>query len=187
MCEVRQTVMATRDFIFVSGGHPAIDLCNTRLGEEDLLIRPEDLARWFVDAGAVDRPPQITPAELEAARALRDGLRACLLSGDVARAARIAGGWLGDAPGRLCVEEGTLTPRFAPGGRTSCCLLVAAVLDALDLMREAPGRVRECADPLCPVLYLDNSRNGSRRWCSMEGCGARSKAATYYRRHRAPR
>lgn len=185
MCEVRQTVTATRDFILLPGGRPALDLCNTRLGGEDLLAHPEDLARWFVAAGAVDQPLAITARELEAARALRDGLRASLLAADGRRVARIAESWLGDAPGRLCVEEDTLTPRFAPGDRTSCCLLVDAVLDALDLMRHAPGRVRECADPACPVVYVDTSRNGSRRWCSMEGCGARSKAAAYYRRHRA--
>ena len=98
---------------------------------------------------------------------------------------RIAGEWLDHAPGRLCVEPGTLTPRFAPGDRTSGCLLVTAVLDALDLVRDMPGRVRECADPDCPVIYLDTSRNRSRRWCSMEVCGARAKASTYYRRHRA--
>ena len=61
-----------------------------------------------------------------------------------------------------------------------------AVLDALDLVRETPGRVRECADRRCPVVYLDTSRNRSRRWCSMEICGARAKASAYYRRHREP-
>lgn len=173
----------TRDFI-LTAGRPALDLCNTRLGGEDLLTSPDDLARWFVATGSVDQAPPITASELAAARALRDELRPALLGSDGPRVARIAEGWLGDAPGRLCVEADTLRPRFTPGGTTSCCLLVAAVLDALDLVRESPGRVRECADPACPVVYLDTSRNRSRRWCSMELCGARSKASTYYRRHR---
>ncbi len=185
MSENRQTMTAPRDFILLAGGRPALDLCNTRLGPEDLLVRPDDLARWFEATGAVDQAPPISPRELAAARDLRDGLREALLAGDGPRVGRIATSWLGDAPGRLCVEEDTLTPRFAPEERTSCCLLVAAVLDALDLMRDSPGRVRECADPACPVVYVDTSRNGSRRWCSMEGCGARAKASTYYRRHRA--
>ena len=89
-------------------------------------------------------------------------------------------------PGRLCVEPGTLTPHFTPAARSTGCLLVPVVLDALDLVRETPGRVRECAGERCPVLYLDTSRNRSRRWCSMEICGARAKAAAYYRRHREP-
>jgi predicted RNA-binding Zn ribbon-like protein len=168
-----------------STGRPALDLCNTRLGDRDLLAGPADLERWFVAAGLADHPPRVTRSELEAARMLRDGLREALLAADGPRVADLAEGWLGRAPGCLKVEAETLRPRFAPADRTSCCLLVDAVLDALDLAREAPGRVRECADPACPVMYLDTSRNRSRRWCSMERCGARAKASAYYRRHRA--
>jgi predicted RNA-binding Zn ribbon-like protein len=69
-------------------------------------------------------------------------------------------------------------------GRSSACLLVDAVMDAVDTVREHPGRVRECAGERCPVVFLDESRNGSRRWCSMGVCGARAKASTYYRRRR---
>jgi predicted RNA-binding Zn ribbon-like protein len=168
-----------------STGRPALDLCNTRLGEKDLLTGAEDLQRWFVETGLTDHAPPVSRRELSAARALRDGLRPALLDADGAAVAGLAEGWLGRAPGCLKVEAATLQPRFAPADGTSCCLLVGAVLDALDLVRESPGRVRECADERCPALFLDESRNGSRRWCSMERCGARAKAAAYYRRHRA--
>ena len=144
---------------------------------------PGDLERWFVEAGLAERRPGHLAAELDAARVLREALRPALLASDGRRVARLAEGWLDEAPVRICVEAETLRPRFTPGGGCRC-LLVAAVLDALDLVRESPGRVRECADPSCPVLFVDTSRNRSRRWCSMEGCGARAKAATYYRRHR---
>jgi predicted RNA-binding Zn ribbon-like protein len=169
-----------------SAGRPALDLCNTRLGERDLLAGPADLERWFVAAGLADHAPRVTRRELDAARTLRDGLREALLAADGPAVAGLAEGWLGRAPGRLCVEPDTLEPRFAPAARTSCCLLVVPVLDALELVRDSPGRVRECADPRCPALFLDTSRNRSRRWCSMERCGARAKASAYYRRHRAP-
>ncbi len=44
-------------------------------------------------------------------------------------------------------------------------------------------RVRQCADDRgCGYLFLDMSRNGSRRWCSMETCGNRAKAQRHYRR-----
>jgi predicted RNA-binding Zn ribbon-like protein len=181
---VRQTVTGGRIFD-LTAGRPALDLCNTRSAGRDLLERPRDLAQWLVTAGLTDHPPRITHAELEAARALRDGLRPALLAGDGPAVARIAEDWLGRAPGRLCVERDTLRPRFTPVQRTSCCLLVDAVLDALALVREAPGQVRECAGESCAVVYLDTSRNHSRRWCSMERCGARAKASAYYRRHRA--
>jgi predicted RNA-binding Zn ribbon-like protein len=168
-----------------STGRPALDLCNTRLGEKDLLERPASLESWFVAAGLTDHAPRVTRRELEAARVLRDGLRGALLEEDAQALAGLAEEWLDRAPGCLKVEAATLRPRFAPAAGTSCCLLVGAVLDALDIAREAPGRVRECANERCPVLFLDTSRNGSRRWCSMERCGARAKAQAYYRRHRA--
>ena len=52
----------------------------------------------------------------------------------------------------------------------------ATLLTADDL-----HRVHECAGPECSWLFMDLSKNGSRRWCSMSSCGNRAKA----RRHRA--
>ncbi len=48
------------------------------------------------------------------------------------------------------------------------------------LTAEELHRVHECAGHDCSWLFLDTSKNGSRRWCSMETCGNRAKA----RRHR---
>jgi len=45
------------------------------------------------------------------------------------------------------------------------------------------ARLRECAGERCGRLYLDVTKNGSRRWCDMETCGNRAKA----RRHQARR
>jgi len=44
--------------------------------------------------------------------------------------------------------------------------------------------VRECEGQECTWLFLDTSRNQSRRWCSMEDCGNRAKAQRYYARYR---
>jgi predicted RNA-binding Zn ribbon-like protein len=41
--------------------------------------------------------------------------------------------------------------------------------------------VRECAGDACGWLFLDTTRNHSRQWCNMGGCGNRAKV----RRHRA--
>ena len=172
-----------RDFVLLAG-RPALDLCNTHLRGLERLASTDDLSHWFVAAGLADQPPPISRRDLEAVRSLRENLRHALLGADGPRIARIAEDWLDHAPGRLCIEPETLQPRFTPGARTCSCLMVSAVLDALDLVRDSPGRVRECADPGCQVMFVDTSRNGSRRWCSMEGCGARAKASTYYRRHR---
>lgn len=46
-------------------------------------------------------------------------------------------------------------------------------------------RVSECADDRgCGYLFVDMSRNRSRRWCSMDACGNRAKAARNYERLR---
>jgi predicted RNA-binding Zn ribbon-like protein len=44
--------------------------------------------------------------------------------------------------------------------------------------------VSECAADDCNWLFLDRSRGGTRRWCSMRSCGNRAKARRHYRRRR---
>jgi len=54
---------------------------------------------------------------------------------------------------------------------------------AADLLTSGDlGRVRECARPGCDWLFVDISKNRSRRWCSMNTCGSRVKARRHYRR-----
>ena len=60
----------------------------------------------------------------------------------------------------------------------------APVADAIaQLLTEAdPSRVRQC--DTCVLHFLDTSRKGTRRWCSMNLCGNRSKVAAYALRQR---
>ena len=55
---------------------------------------------------------------------------------------------------------------------------------AAELMTsEQIDRVRECEDDRgCGYLFIDQSKNRSRRWCSMESCGNRAKARRHYSR-----
>ena len=46
------------------------------------------------------------------------------------------------------------------------------------------GRLRSCASVECGWLFLDTTRNRSRRWCDMKECGNREKARRFYRRSR---
>ncbi|MBL0211857.1 MAG: ABATE domain-containing protein [Holophagaceae bacterium] len=46
------------------------------------------------------------------------------------------------------------------------------------------GLVRECEAGDCTWLFLDRSRTGKRRWCSMASCGNRAKARRHYLRQR---
>ncbi|MBE3089419.1 MAG: CGNR zinc finger domain-containing protein [Actinobacteria bacterium] len=43
-------------------------------------------------------------------------------------------------------------------------------------------RLKICADDCCGWLFIDMSRNNSRRWCNMKDCGNRAKAYRYYHR-----
>jgi predicted RNA-binding Zn ribbon-like protein len=47
------------------------------------------------------------------------------------------------------------------------------------------ARLRECLNEKCLWLFLDDSKNGTRRWCSMQACGNRAKAHRHYLRHKA--
>jgi predicted RNA-binding Zn ribbon-like protein len=44
-------------------------------------------------------------------------------------------------------------------------------------------RVRACAGPQCAAWFLDTSRPGKRRWCSMETCGNQAKKTTWRSKH----
>ena len=51
------------------------------------------------------------------------------------------------------------------------------------LISDELARVSQCADDRgCGYLFVDMSRNRSRRWCSMESCGNRAKAHRHYQR-----
>lgn len=50
------------------------------------------------------------------------------------------------------------------------------------LLSDELGQVKEC--PGCGWLFLDTSKNQSRRWCSMNTCGARDKMRRYHKKKR---
>jgi len=57
------------------------------------------------------------------------------------------------------------------------------VRDAADLLTSRElSRVRICASDDCGWLFLDTSKNRSRRWCDMKICGNRAKARRHYGR-----
>lgn len=57
------------------------------------------------------------------------------------------------------------------------------VRSAVDLLRSPErARIRVCAADDCVWLFLDTSKNHSRRWCDMKQCGNRAKARRFQRR-----
>jgi predicted RNA-binding Zn ribbon-like protein len=56
---------------------------------------------------------------------------------------------------------------------------------AADLLTSGDlSRLRQCEGNNCTWLFLDTSKNGSRRWCEMKVCGNRVKARRHYERSR---
>lgn len=62
--------------------------------------------------------------------------------------------------------------------------LIALFADSAlkELTGDRLDRVKSC--PSCGWLFVDTSRNRSRRWCSMQTCGGRDKALRHYRKTR---
>jgi len=60
-------------------------------------------------------------------------------------------------------------------------LLAPVVWSAADLMvGSGRRRIRQCANSECLWLFVDESKNGTRRWCDMASCGNRAKARRHY-------
>jgi predicted RNA-binding Zn ribbon-like protein len=51
--------------------------------------------------------------------------------------------------------------------------------------RKDVGAIRRCANESCTHYFYDASKNGTRRWCRMAGCGNREKVAALRSRRRA--
>jgi predicted RNA-binding Zn ribbon-like protein len=62
-------------------------------------------------------------------------------------------------------------------------LLTPVLWSAADLLvGKRLAKVRHCANPDCEWLFIDDSKSGNRRWCSMSACGNRAKAHRHYAR-----
>jgi predicted RNA-binding Zn ribbon-like protein len=180
-----------REFPFRSG-RLCLDFVSTRgsRGQLDIerLPAPADFERWVREAG-LGQLPQIDEIGLAAALELREAIYALVTSKRSGRARAVAG--VNRAAART-----PLVPQLDETGEVSIWALVdgteqvlsTIARDAIDLMSSPMRtRVRECARPDCTILFLDASRPGSRRWCSMEACGNQTKSASLRAKRRAAR
>jgi predicted RNA-binding Zn ribbon-like protein len=93
---------------------------------------------------------------------------------------------LADALPRLSLvqDNGTFRWELQREGRRLEELLWPVASSAADLLRSRLlARVKECRSDTCSWMFIDESRNRSRRWCDMSDCGNRAKARRYYQRH----
>jgi predicted RNA-binding Zn ribbon-like protein len=175
-------------------GRLSLDFIRTlrHRGTERAVEELRDLAAvvaWAAQFG----PCPVLPETLEPAAAGADVLARQLREAvyQMIVAARGPGGAASCPPGaRRTVNEVAALPVPAPqmdraGGltwRTSTPVQATIALiarDTLDLVTsEAIMRVRDCANPGCRAMFLDSSRPGTRRWCSMNTCGNQAKKTT---------
>jgi predicted RNA-binding Zn ribbon-like protein len=190
------------------GEPPALDLLNTQWlasGQPvDLLATAGGTVAWLAAAGAAAGPAAGAAAAarqplVQARQAICDVLAALNEPGGqpaVPATGHPTAPASGQATDRLnaVLAHGRLRLSIGPDRTASRELAVddpawrPAVLAAanlLDLLAATPGRIRRCQHPACVLWFLDTTRNGTRRWCSMASCGNRVKARRHYERARS--
>jgi predicted RNA-binding Zn ribbon-like protein len=147
----------------------------------EVLHEPADLAAW-ADRSRLTPSPlpvlEITEAEVADARRVRDALFRIFMARTSAEGEQPPG------PGDLAtLNEAAalppLSPAVGPAGERRWArpadgtrLLATVARDAVELLTgEFAHRIRRCASDNCQLVYVDTSRPGRRRWCSMEHCG----------------
>lgn len=157
-----------------------LDLVNTVWVENgtrrDLLLERGGLELWL-DAHARDVPAdgRVRATLIEA----REAMRAFLADpADQAAQARLDA-VLARGAERIRLDAGGVRRELevAPTWRAAW----VAASELVRLWQERSDRIRRCGNPECLLWFLDVSRPGTRRWCSMAECGNREKA----RRHHA--
>jgi len=178
--------LPSRDFTFFAG-HPALDLCATLTGRlkpqpQDLLVQPQDLAQWLVAAGVAAAAPAVGRDDVERARVLRECVYALALARtqDERLPAAPRRALNGIAAGKSAVPKLGADASLQVAG-SARQFLVSLAREALRLLA-SPARIRQCEAVSCARLFIDTSRSGERRWCSMSACGNKAKVAQFRRR-----
>ncbi len=201
---------ATGEYLFeFTGGRLCLDFANTLSGGRarptERLTSYRELVAWGRQAGvlsdgdarhlarAAAQHPRDAARTLADAIALRETLYRIFAAGiEESPAAEADLGTLNAALSRA-LDHLRVTPRsrgfewaWAAEEDALDRMLWPVVRSAADvLVSEEVGEVRRCGGDNCDWLFLDTSRNHSRRWCDMRGCGNRAKARRYYARRKA--
>jgi hypothetical protein len=87
--------------------------------------------------------------------------------------------------GHAAVPGPALAARTWVGAQDARSLLSSVARDAIDVLGGSrAARLKRCEGSRCALLFVDTSRSGRRRWCSMERCGNRAKVAAHRRRRK---
>jgi predicted RNA-binding Zn ribbon-like protein len=191
------------------GGRLCLDFCNTtndrRGSMEDRLDGYADVVGWGWRSGILNaeeaarltrlgtRSPTEAIVVWERAIRLREALTSIFNA--VAEGRRIRPGALealnaelagAMARSQVVPTDSGFTWLWAEGGKALDCVLWPIARSAADLLTEGPlSAIRRCEGRDCGWLFLDTSRNRTRRWCDMRICGNRAKARRHHERAKA--
>lgn len=158
-----------------------------RLRDLDELASPRALNDWLRRWGLIGQDLELTDADLQRARAVRETLRALVRSNQRKKNDETAAARLDQV-----AQQTPIRVRFAADGTTR---LEKATDDLDGALGQILGHVAQaqadgswtlfkiCAGKNCGRAFYDASNNHNRRWCSMKVCGGRSKWRTFRRRH----
>jgi predicted RNA-binding Zn ribbon-like protein len=206
--DVRQP--ATPEYVFdFSGGRLCLDFVNTlsgsRANPKERLKTYLDLVAWGRQAGVLNERDTQQLAQLARGRP-DDAART--LAGAVSVREALFRVFCGAAecrpqrPDDMQIVNAALCRALAhvrlDATAEGCVRVWGDDADALDRMlwpvlrsamdvltsEDERGRIHKCESPTCDWLFIDTSRNHSRRWCDMKTCGNRAKAHRYYARHK---
>jgi predicted RNA-binding Zn ribbon-like protein len=167
----------------------AVSLANTwdTLEDPPELLRDVATLERFVqrrNLGAADR---LTARDLEAVRAIRDRLREAFAAADESAAVEILNDVLYASRANAQLERADGAWRFRYSGTPVDVIAAAAASSLLEAIRvDGWDRFGACDAAPCCCVFVDRSRNRSRRFCS-ELCANRHAQASHRQRTRQSR
>ena len=178
---------------FEFGGRLALDLTWTvrfrAVLPTELLVEPADVPRWL-EAVGLPVPTRPSNSDLSEVRYLREAIHRAATDVIDGRAidrsdTELMNRWASH-PNPFPVLTGDGSLRVAsPSGEELPAALSAIARDAIELFAATPaGRLRRCEGPQCSLLFHDDSRPGSRRWCNTGRCGNKVNTKAYRQRRR---
>lgn len=168
----------------------AVDLANSRgsVSGRGYLRTPEDLRR-FMEEHQMQPPPTITEQEVEEVHRLRDTLRAVFEAADEQERARLLNHLLADAGTlpQITNHDGDWHFHYVPMDAPITKRLASLTAMGLGVVLSEFGgdRLGLCSAHDCRDVYVDTSRNRSRRYCA-DSCASRTNVAAYRARHKRP-
>lgn len=185
------------NFLFI-GEHYITDFVNTELKPTgkliDLFQTNDDVKRWFKEVGLVKEIEEIELNDIffNEIKEYRDFIKKSFFEyldnkSDLTLLLEKTNKILKQNEVLLQVLNfnGEYKQTFLPHKKNVNILLITIAIELAKLVSSEQFKyLKRCNNHDCVLLFIDNSKNHSRRWCSMEICGNRSKVNNFNQRNK---